>query len=274
MPRKDLTSDQAAFDRMETQKRELLADKLHLEAEKTGQPLDKDKLRGSLDDVLSGAHGAEKQKQFREALDANDTPGFKRVQQQVATQDAVGSIEAVTAAQDLGIKLDQIDAPRFARAVQQQITAGTHGRQAVANVAGSIGDGSMLLDSNATSDEISTAMSTRVSVDGSPDSLLEPKPSDYGKLSIRELDAQMVRESGSPAQQAHQAALDRAAAAATPAAKALREAGVGPPVDPTDYDALTVKELDELMMKESGQTDPRSGRYETSVPGVTVTVHD
>ena len=256
MPRKDLTSDQAAFDRMEAQKRELLADKLHLEAEKTGQPIDRDRLRGSLDDVLSGAHGPEKQAQFREALDASDTPGFKRVQQQVATQDAVDSIEAVTAAQDLGIKLDQIDAPRFARAVQQQITAGTHGRQAVANVAGSIGDGSMLLDSNATPSEVSTAMSTRVEIDGSPDSLLEPKPSDYSKLSVEELDAQMVRESGSPTQQRHQAQLDRAAEAATPEAKLLREAGIGPEQRPED---MTAEQADAALMKLHGNA-PGPGR--------------
>ena len=48
---------------------------------------------------------------------------------------------------------------------------------------------------------------------------------------------------------------------ATPEAQALAKAGGGPPVDPSDYDSLTADEAIELLMRESGQTHPLSGRH-------------
>ena len=46
----------------------------------------------------------------------------------------------------------------------------------------------------------------------------------------------------------------------------------GPQQDPTNYEDLTAEECDALLMKQSGQSDPRSGRYTTNVPDVSVTV--
>ena len=275
--REDVTDKKATMSRIEARKRELWTDRLRLEAEKTGQSIpDGDELRTLVDQALDGAHGEKKQAQFRETFDAKDTPGFKRMQQRIATQDAIGSLEAIDGARDLGIELDQLDAPRFARAVQQQIDAGVHGRQAICNVAGSTGDGSMLLNSKATPDETSIAMSTNVQVDGRPDSLIETElsPERIERMSADEINAELIRREGSPQEQRHQASLDRATAAATPEAKLLREMDAGPQQDPTNYEDLTAEECDALLMKESGQTDPRSGRYETNVPGVTVSVHD
>ena len=255
MPRKNLTSDQAAFDRIETQKRELLTDKLHAESKETEQPIDRDRLRSSVDDVLGGALGAEKAAQFRTALDANDDTGTKRVKVRLESQQALGTTEAVQHGQRTNPVIDVLDAPRFAASIREQTTAGVHGDVALNRARGSAGEKSRIdFLETATEEQASDAMSNRVHLDQRPDEATGT--TDYSNLSIEELDAQMVRESGSPAQQAHQAALDRAAARAEPIAQALEKEGLGPDKDPEDR---TAEEADRALMELHGNA-PGSGR--------------